>query len=794
MKRLTLCLMTLMLALLGALVPCALAEDSSSFEYVLPAADEITVGGCLRIDFMLSRSGRVIFTVLSADGAQQARFGVNKEKNVPTHYNWYGSSGDGDLPAGSYTLTVRHERDGDAQTLRFPLTIREKAQIDDVSLTDDLLFLPASKSDEDVWAAMQSPIFTADAGERAHQKIYVSPDTKSAVAGAVHGQTQALKILASPQNGFVRVGFYRHEDGDYTEGYIKESALICVVPNARYGILIDKQAQTLTVYIDGKPFSTVPVTTGLNVKGDSERETRAGAFVTSDHLKAFSSHGMAYEYPIGFDGGNLIHQLGYRKIDGVKNFNAERELLGQKDSHGCVRMPEQANADGLNARWLYTHIPYHTKVLVLDDPEARAARMDELTRTPTPVSSPTPTPSPSPTPTPSPSPTPTATFTPAPTFSPTPVPFGVVLSDGAALPGMEHTPSPTPTFSPSPAPSPSPTPSPLPTPTPAPVLSAEEYLQKLPSARTQIVITAGGDCVLGSEESTRSSPFSFDSMIERTGYDWPFSRLKDLFQTDDVTYVNLECVLKNSSADKASGRMYNFRGPSEYTEILAQGGVDLVNIANNHYIDYGAKGKRATRDALTAAGIPYSGYGFTYIYEKDGIKIGFGGIRETIYLQNPAQVDKDIAVLKNAGCDAIVYACHFGKEYSRVHSELQTEIAHRAVDAGADIVIGHHPHVVQGVEIYKNCPIFYSLGNLVFGGNLTLSEFDAALARLTLDFSEGKYMGVRVRVVPILDTGSAPANDFRPVVALDTDAERILKKMQDDSRVLLSPDEMGFLR
>ena len=310
------------------------------------------------------------------------------------------------------------------------------------------------------------------------------------------------------------------------------------------------------------------------------------------------------------------------------------------------------------------------------------------------------------------------------------------------------------------------------------------------------LLTFAGDCVLGGEEHTRKDPRSFDNLIAEKGFTWPFSGLVDLFSKDDMTIVNLEVVLQDHTKGKQNNKIHIFRGDPSYANMLTLGSVEQVNIANNHYIDFGSSGKKSTQEALQAAGIPYSGFESLHIFKHNGHLIGFGGIRETVYKQDKTIMEKDITRLKEAGCDVIIYACHFGKEYDRSHNELQTTIARRAIDLGANIVIGHHTHVVQGIEGYNGGVIFYGLGNFVFGGNLDLTEFDALVAQTELLFKDGAYQGVQVMLHPVLTTGTMPANDYRPILATAEDWSRILQKVQDDTpfplqSTMFFPAEIG---
>ena len=131
----------------------------------------------------------------------------------------------------------------------------------------------------------------------------------------------------------------------------------------------------------------------------------------------------------------------------------------------------------------------------------------------------------------------------------------------------------------------------------------------------------------------------------------------------------------------------------------------------------------------------------------------------------------------------IIYPCHWGTEYRPNHNALQEQIAAAATAAGADIVIGGHPHVVQGIGSVGATPVIYSMGNLMFGGTIDLTTFDAMLVQLRLRFREGEYVGVTVELIPILTSGQATedVNDYSPVIAQGADRERILQKVQDDT-------------
>lgn len=680
---------------------------AGALQYALPICDTLYQGQGIRwyIEVKAAAKGgrcyAAFYTDASPDKPVYTMYELINSEN-PFNLNWDGRFGKKAAPDGQYTVKVYTSKMPDI-AVTFKLTVTsEKAPAPALAKTEDALFLPADgASDDAVWQAMMTPLWVLDIKDVDHQQVYAKPDKGSAKLGRLHGQSQAVKVIdETPVNGYVKIGAWQHENGEYVEGYVPASSLKIVYPSKRYGLLIDKKTQTLTVYENGAALGSMPITTGKMALGKAYQETPAGAFFTVSHIASFREDGIRYEYPIRYDGGNLLHQVGYVYRNGKKaDFSAQNNELGTKASHACVRVPARSDC-GINMYWLWTHIPFGTKVLILDDADTRRNEYWQLYPTPSPV----------------------------PTLAP------------AA--------------------------------TPAPPKEAEK----------EIVITAAGDCVLGGRETYFKRADSIFPLIEQHGYGYPFSKLRELFSQDDLTFVNLECVLKNDSAGIDADKLIKFRAPTDYVEMLKQAGIESVNIANNHYIDYTARGKQSTRDTLDAAGIPYSGYGYYYVFEKSGVKIGFAGIRETTYKQKNEQMETDIKTLQGMGCDVIIYTCHFGNEYEANHNALQEKMAHRAVELGANIVIGHHPHVVQGIEHYQGGLILYSLGNCMFAGTLDLSVRDGLIARLALRFDEqNRYLGTVLTLLPIRITGSDDSNDFCPYVSSGQDMDTTFWKIQNDT-------------
>lgn len=309
------------------------------------------------------------------------------------------------------------------------------------------------------------------------------------------------------------------------------------------------------------------------------------------------------------------------------------------------------------------------------------------------------------------------------------------------------------------------------------VFSDDEYTGR-------VTMTFLGDCTLGGEEKARGSRLGFGQRIAENGLSFPLHNMARLTASDDLTVVNLECVLTDRSLPKVE-KEYNFSGPTAYTEILSSAGVECVTLANNHSHDYGDAGYADTKAALEAAGICWFGTDAPAVWiSDDGLMVGFVGVSWSLtgnrYKQYLRQVDR----LKQAGCSAVITVMHVGTEYSYDPPDRhQEQVVSRAVENGSCLVIGHHPHVVQGVDVIGGVPVVYSLGNCSFGGTTHAKDSDALAVQAVLSFEDGRLTEIALHFHPISITSDERYNNYAPRFLEGNDAERVLEKMRRSTGV-----------
>jgi poly-gamma-glutamate capsule biosynthesis protein CapA/YwtB (metallophosphatase superfamily) len=273
-------------------------------------------------------------------------------------------------------------------------------------------------------------------------------------------------------------------------------------------------------------------------------------------------------------------------------------------------------------------------------------------------------------------------------------------------------------------------------------------------------------------------------------YDWAFAEMEEYRQAD-IAMVNLENPLTRASKPLPD-KQFNFKADPASIQVLTQGGVDIVTLANNHAMDYQASGLFETMETLDRAGIHYIGAGRDIaearrpeIMEVKGQRIAFLGYYdadfhaagEGIPGTNPTHNDRiaeDIRAIRNQ-VDWIVVNYHWGEEKSSYPGDWQVKLAHFTIDQGADLVVGHHPHVLQGAEIYKGRPIAYSLGNFIFGGN-SRSDYDTAVLKVSLNEKQ-----MKVEFLPV------EVRQYQPKVVSGDRATEILQHIQEISQNFEQP-------
>ncbi len=298
----------------------------------------------------------------------------------------------------------------------------------------------------------------------------------------------------------------------------------------------------------------------------------------------------------------------------------------------------------------------------------------------------------------------------------------------------------------------------------------------IPAEQEEIRLTFAGDCTLGSEPEYRQHAGSFCKTVEREGYAYPFSGLAPLFAQDDATLVNLEGVLSTSTAGRAE-KKFTFIGDPAYTEVLTLGSVECVTLANNHTLDFGRRGWLDTCHGLEEAGIGYVHEENVLVVEKGGYRIGITASAFALSPGDEQRLAEQIMVLRELGCLAVVHVMHAGVEYAEYHSLQQQKVAEAAVGLGADLVVGHHPHVPQEAGVISGAPVIYSLGNCCFGGNLNPSVREGLLLQVCIAFEEGERASLEWTLHPICITGGESGNDYCPQLLSGDEARQVMERI-----------------
>ena len=295
-----------------------------------------------------------------------------------------------------------------------------------------------------------------------------------------------------------------------------------------------------------------------------------------------------------------------------------------------------------------------------------------------------------------------------------------------------------------------------------------------------LTVSVVGDCTLGTDEN-----FDYDTSLnayfESYGKEYFFQNVKSIFEADDLTIANNEGTF-TESYDRED-KTFAFKAPASFAGIYSCSSVEAVNTANNHSHDYGEQSFQDTMDALDAEGIVHFGYDETAVMDVKGVKVGLIGIYElNDHLERKQQLEDNINKVKDEGAELVIVIFHWGNEKETVPDSNQTTLGRLAIDLGADLVCGHHPHVLQGVEEYKGKNIVYSLGNFCFGGNSSPSDMDTMIFQQTFTITNDGVQDDNVtNIIPCSISSASDYNNYQPTPAEGDEKTRIMEKIQERS-------------
>ena len=291
-----------------------------------------------------------------------------------------------------------------------------------------------------------------------------------------------------------------------------------------------------------------------------------------------------------------------------------------------------------------------------------------------------------------------------------------------------------------------------------------------------------GDCSIGEAIQNKGEENGYTWMLDHNGMDWPFSRVREILQSDDFTFANLEVVFTERT--RHVKKTFPLVGAPRYAEALLYSGVDAVNTVNNQCFDFNLEGYQDTMSALDAIKFPH--FGSVYVTNKTqgqdllltarvgDLTIGALGFTYPQDSDLPL-IGSRIQLLRDAGCDLIVAALHWGKETHAMPESWQFTFARSVIDLGADVVWGHHPHVLQPVQFYKGGIIMYSTGNFTFGTMSSKVDRDTGIFQAVYEKTEDGPVLSRFRVIPCTTTGKG---DYRPYeFTEEADRQRVFKKL-----------------
>lgn len=316
---------------------------------------------------------------------------------------------------------------------------------------------------------------------------------------------------------------------------------------------------------------------------------------------------------------------------------------------------------------------------------------------------------------------------------------------------------------------------------------AEDGLSDSAAEPRQVKVTFAGDCTLGTD-SAFDYASSFNAAFEdRDDPSWFLANVEPIFADDDLTVVNMEGTLTKATA--RADKTFAFKGDADFAKVFSSSSVEAASMANNHSSDYGKQSYDDTLAALDAEGIEAFGHDRIAYMDVNGVKVALIGTYELAEHEGIRQsMEANIQAARDAGAQLVLVYVHWGVEREYVPNATQVHLGHAAIDAGADLVIGSHPHVIQGWEVYEGRYIVYSLGNFCFGGNANPSDKDCMMFQQTFTVNGNDVEhNDNVEFIACSISSVSGYNNYQPTPASGSEKERI------DAKIALSTSQIAAM-
>ncbi|MCL2867372.1 MAG: CapA family protein [Clostridia bacterium] len=312
-----------------------------------------------------------------------------------------------------------------------------------------------------------------------------------------------------------------------------------------------------------------------------------------------------------------------------------------------------------------------------------------------------------------------------------------------------------------------------------------------PDGSVIITVTATGDVTIGSNyKSSGKSIFVKELERQKNDINFAFKNFKDVFEADDLTLINFEGTLTTVARPPAN-KMNNdflFRAPPEYVALLSNNSVEAVTLENNHANDFGAEGLAETKRTLTAAGVVYTCEGEIGVVTVKGVQVALLAYQTfDAYDRLFTQVPLEVAAAK-ARYPLVIVSFHWGRELDYKPNANQQRLGKSAIDAGADLVLGHHSHRINPIEEYNDKYIVYSLGNFSFAGNIKPSDMSTFVFQARFRVKDDIVTGEGFRIIPARISSRTDTNDFTPTpYDKQVNIDSLLSVLQKNGASLTNP-------